>query len=300
MKYSLKQLAVFDAVASLGSVSLAADHLSLTQSATSMSLSQLEKLLGQPLFERNGNRLLLSHWGQWLRPKAKHLLSDAQEIERGFVGQQLISGDIDLGTSQTAAEHLVPKLISKIDRDFPEVRVNIKVQNSGCILQGVINHQYQLGIIEGRCDDSRLTQATWCYDHLVIVSSSHHPYASYEHISLAQLEQASWVLREHGAGTREIFDTAIHGLIDRLDVRHEYEQVSILQALVEDGPYISCLPYFDVASKVAEGRLTCLSVPELDMRRRLSFVWRSDSPDHPIRECLMLEAKRLQRQNKHQ
>ncbi|MCV5334570.1 LysR family transcriptional regulator, partial [Escherichia coli] len=41
MRYSLKQLAVFDAVADTGSVSQAADKLALTQSATSMSLAQL-------------------------------------------------------------------------------------------------------------------------------------------------------------------------------------------------------------------------------------------------------------------
>ncbi len=46
MRYSLKQLAVFDAVATTGSVSQAAELLSLTQSATSMSLSQLEKNVG--------------------------------------------------------------------------------------------------------------------------------------------------------------------------------------------------------------------------------------------------------------
>lgn len=63
MRYSLKQLAVFDAVATTGSVSQAAELLSLTQSATSMSLSQLEKMLGRSLFERNGKRMALTHWG---------------------------------------------------------------------------------------------------------------------------------------------------------------------------------------------------------------------------------------------
>lgn len=57
MRYSLKQLAVFDAVATTGSVSQAAELLSLTQSATSMSLSQLEKMLGRSLFERHGKRI---------------------------------------------------------------------------------------------------------------------------------------------------------------------------------------------------------------------------------------------------
>ncbi|GAL12292.1 transcriptional regulator LysR family [Vibrio astriarenae] len=69
MRYSLKQLAVFDAVAELGSVSQAAERLAVTQSAASMSLSQLEKLLGRDLFIRQGKDMRLSHWGNWLRPR---------------------------------------------------------------------------------------------------------------------------------------------------------------------------------------------------------------------------------------
>ncbi len=91
MKYSLKQLAVFDTVADTGSVSIAAEKLCLTQSAASMSLSQLEKLLGRQLFERNGKQMMLSHWGTWLRPRAKRLLQDAKQIEMGFLEQHLLS-----------------------------------------------------------------------------------------------------------------------------------------------------------------------------------------------------------------
>lgn len=56
MRYSLKQLAVFDAVADCGSVSQAADKLALTQSATSMSLAQLEKMLGRLCLKDKVNR----------------------------------------------------------------------------------------------------------------------------------------------------------------------------------------------------------------------------------------------------
>ncbi len=130
MRYSLKQLAVFEAIAATGSVSRAADQLALTQSATSMALSQLEKLLGRPLFERQGKQMQLTYWGAWLRPKARQLLFDAQQIEAGFDGQHIISGDIALIASQTAAEHLIPDLISIIDSDFPELRIDFTVKNT--------------------------------------------------------------------------------------------------------------------------------------------------------------------------
>ncbi|MCL1059870.1 LysR substrate-binding domain-containing protein [Shewanella gelidimarina] len=295
MKYSLKQIMVFDAVASLESVSAAARKLSMTQSAVSMSLGQLENLLGRPLFIRQGNRLTLSHWGNWLKPKAKRLLQDAQQIQLGLHEQHLISGRFRICSSQTAAEHLLPELISKIDTDFPELRIDLMVENTENVIEGLLNYEYDFGIIEGRNDDSRLHQEQWLDDHLVVVSSPHHPYAKSKSASLAQLEQAKWVLREQGAGTRRIFEGAIHGIIEKLHVWKEYEYVSVLKALVKNGTYLSSLPYLDVEKEIASGELVVLLTPELNMQRNLSFVWRNDSGANPLRDCVITEARRLGR-----
>jgi DNA-binding transcriptional LysR family regulator len=293
MHYSLKQMTVFDAVADLESVSAAAKRLSMSQSAVSMSLGQLEHLLDRPLFIRQGNRLILSHWGQWLRPKARRLLQDAQHIASGLHEQQLISGTLRLCASQTAAEHLLPGLISQIDSDFPELRIALNVENSDKVVQALLDYQCDLGIIEGRNDDSRLHHEHWIDDHLVVIASARHPFAQHKSNSLAQLEQATWVLREQGAGTRRIFDAAIHGLIDTLNVWKEYEQIPLLKALVKKGAYLSCLPYLDVEKDLACGELVILSTPELNLKRHLSFIWRHDSGDNPLRDCLITQAKRM-------
>jgi DNA-binding transcriptional LysR family regulator len=293
MRYSLKQLAVFEAVAHTGSVSLAADRLALTQSATSMSLAQLEKVLGRPLFERQGKRMALTHWGMWLRPKAKRLLQDAQQIELGFVEQHLISGEIRLCASQTPAEHLIPDLISIIDNDFPEIRIDLHVKSTASVISGLLDYKYDLGVIEGRCDDNRIHQETWCRDHLTVVVSAHHPFALKDSVSLAQLEQAKWVLREIGSGTRKIFDSSIHHLIEDLDVWREYEHVPVLRSMVANGPYVTCLPYLDVEKYIASGELVALNVPELKMERTLSFVWRADMADNPLVDCLKREGLRM-------
>ncbi|EPG0610698.1 LysR substrate-binding domain-containing protein [Vibrio fluvialis] len=293
MRYSLKQLAVFEAVADRGSVSAAADKLALTQSATSMSLAQLEKMLGRPLFERQGKQMALTHWGMWLRPKAKKLLQDAQQIEMGFYDQHLLSGEIRLGASQTPAEHLVPDLISIIDSDFPEIRIELGVKSTQGVIEGILDYKYDLGIIEGRCDDNRIHQEVWCRDHLTVVASAHHPFAKRDFVSLAQLEQAKWVLREHGSGTRKTFDSSIHKLIADLDVWREYEHVPVLRSLVANGSYLTCLPYLDVERYIQSGQLVALNVPELNMERTLSFVWRADMSENPLAECIKREGLRM-------
>ncbi|ABL99708.1 LysR substrate-binding domain-containing protein [Shewanella amazonensis] len=295
MKYTLKQMSVFDAVASLESVSGAARKLSMTQSAVSMSLQQLESLLGRPLFIRQGNRLMLSHWGHWLRPRARKLLADAQQIAMGLHDQHLLSGSLSMGASQTAAEHLLGDLISRLDSDFPQIHIELMVENTENVITAVQEYEVDFGIIEGRSDDAHLVLEPWLDDHLVVIAAPHHPYGKYGNVSLSQLEQAKWVLREQGAGTRRIFDAAIHGNLDRLNVWREYEQVPVLKALVKNGPYLSALPYLDVERDVAAGQLIILSTPKLNMKRQLSFVWRADATENPLRDCVISEAKRLAR-----
>lgn len=293
MRYSLKQLSVFDAVADLASVSAAADKLALTQSATSMSLAQLEKMLGQPLFERQGKSMTLTHWGRWLRPKAKQLLQDAKQIELGFSEQHILSGELRLGVSQTPAEHLVPELISIIDSDFPKVRIDLSVQSTAGIIDGILNYHYDLGIIEGRIDDGRIVSQEWWRDHLTIVAAKHHPYSSCSSVSLAQLEQAKWVLREVGSGTRHIFDSAIHPLVENIHVWREYEHVPVIRTLVANSNYLTCLPYLDVEKAIQNGQLVALNVPQVMMERPLSFIWRDDMGVNPLSQCIQREAQRM-------
>ncbi|QIZ78269.1 LysR substrate-binding domain-containing protein [Ferrimonas lipolytica] len=293
MRFSLKQLSIFEAVARTGSVSLAAEELAQSQSAASMALAQLERMLGHPLFERQNKRMALTAWGNWLRPKARKILLDIGQIESGFAQQEIISGEINVGVSQTAAEHLFPEVIRDLDRDFPALKINMGVQNTDQVIEGVRSFQYDFGIIEGRCDDNQIQQEIWCYDHLAIVASSNHPYARFKQVSYAQLERAQWVLRERGSGIRSSFESALHGHIEDLDVWREYEQVRVLKKLVAEGLYLSCLPYFDIRDCVKSGELIELNVPELNMKRPLTFIWRRDSQVNPLRECITLQARRL-------
>lgn len=293
MNFTLKQMSVFDAIAETGSVSHAAVQLAMTQSAASMALSQLEQQLGQPLFERVGRRLQLNSWGHWLRPRARRLLLDASQIEQGFRAQHLFSGELQLGISQTIAEILLPGLVCRLEREVPQLRLLPHVSNSEQVLHALISHDLGLGVIEGRCDDSRMELSHWCDDHLVIVAHANHPLALQSSVSLFELEQARWVLRETGSGTREIFMNAVYGKLPKLNIWREFSHVPTILALVSQSSYLSCLPERVVSPAVTRGELAILTVPDLNITRQFHFVWRKDSGADPLRDCLLEQAKLL-------
>ena len=293
MKFSLRQMQVFQSVAEYQSVSEAAKELNMSQSAASMALAQLETMLGKPLFNRQGRNMALTSWGLWLRPHVQQLLANCNTIELGMKDRDLVSGRISVGASQTPAAHIVPALVCQLDRDFPHLEVSVGVENTEHVISGLIDYRFDLGIIEGHCDDERVELQRLCADELVVVASSQHPYAQREQTSLTQLEMAHWVLRERGAGTREIFDISIHEHITQLKVHREYDHVGVIMALVSQGNYLTCLSRRSVAQLVERGELAILSVPELSMKRDFSFIWRKQDVTSPSRTVVMKTANSL-------
>ena len=100
MKFSLRQIEVLVAIGRESSVSRAAEALSMTQSATSMALAELEKQFGTRLFDRQGKRLQLNTEGRELLPRAMELLDRAQELESLLEGKTG-AGSLRIGATLT-------------------------------------------------------------------------------------------------------------------------------------------------------------------------------------------------------
>ena len=293
MKFSLRQMQIFHLVAEHQSVSEAARALHMSQSAASMALSQLESMLGKPLFTRQGRSMELTHWGQWMRPHVHDLLASCHTIEMGMKDLDLVSGKINVGATQTPAEHLVPALVCEMDLNFPRLNLTLEVENTERVIEGLLDYRYDLGIIEGYCDDERIERKFWCKDELVIVASAQHPFAQAEKTSLRQLELGQWVLREKGAGTREIFDSSIHKYLDQIKVHREYEQTNVILNMVAEGNYLTCLSSRSVASWVQRGQLKILNVEGLTISRDFSFAWRKQDGATASRDAIIRAAQGL-------
>ena len=103
MRFTLRHLEVFAAIATLENVSAAADTLGMSQSAASTALAELERRSGRPLFERAGKRLRLNETGRKLLPYALEMIDRAGEIERLLEGR---SGPGPLRLGATAGHRL--------------------------------------------------------------------------------------------------------------------------------------------------------------------------------------------------
>lgn len=155
----------------------------------------------------------------------------------------------------------------------PECRVRLQVQNTRHIVQSVAQHTLDLGLIEGDCQHPDIEVTPWLEDELVVFCSPQHPLAKQGCASLEALINEAWILREQGSGTRLTFDQGIRHHSQPLRVRLELEHTEAIKRAVESGLGIGCVSRLALRDAVERGSLVMLNTPELDLRRRFSFIW---------------------------
>lgn len=266
---TLKQLSVFRAVATLGKVQLAARQLHLSQPATSMSLAELEKHLGNPLFDRAGNRLVLNNEGRKLLPMACELLDRSLEINRLFTGDGLHTGNLVMGASTTIGNYLLPGILARFNKANPEVSLDLKIHNTSTIIERLASLELDLACVEGPCQHHEIESIPWLKDELVLFCAPEHPLAQLKTASLKQLEKAHWILRERGSGTRLLFERHIGQHLQQRNLRIELNQTEAIKNMVRSGAGISCLSELCLSNELAREELSRIHIPRHTMTRQL-------------------------------
>lgn len=270
---TLRQLALFVAVAHAGSTRAAAERVSRSQSAASAALTELESTLGVTLFDRVGRRLALNEQGRALLPRAVNLLEQAGEIRGMFATSD--AGTLRVAASFTVGEYLLPPRIARWKGKHPGVRLRLDIANTRSVLDAVAGLQVDVGFIEGARTHPDLDVAHWRDDELVVVAAADHPMAG-RRVDRAWLREAPWILREPGSGTREAADRWLVPGLGRFRIEMELGSNEAVKRAVASGLGVGLLSIHAVAEAIDAGLLVRLQTPLPAMRRALAIVTHRD------------------------
>jgi DNA-binding transcriptional LysR family regulator len=270
--FSPRQLEVFVDIATTGSVRAASERLHLSQPAASMALGELERQMGEPLFDRERGRLRLNDRGRNLLPLARELVERHAEFARRAMGDvTALSGELRIGASNTVGNYLVGDLVGPFVDTHAAVALRLTVANTDRIAQGVLDHDVDIGCVEGPVTHPALESRPWREDRLVVCARPGHPLAARKRLKPADFAGERWVLRERGSATRALSERALAALPEGRTVLELDQSEAIKQAVIA-GLGIACLPGVAVVDAVATGRMVVLPTPFLDLRRMLSLL----------------------------
>ena len=274
MALTLRQLEIFRAIARRGTTTAAAQSVPLSQSATSAALNELESTLAVKLFDRVGKRLLLNDNGRVLLPAALAILDGARTAAAAF-SRAGAAGDLHLFASTTVGNYFLPPLLASFYQLEPNTRMQLRIGNTLEVVEAVRQFETDLGLIEGPCHAAAIHVIPWLQDELVIVASPAHELsraAKRGRLTVAQLAQALWLMREPGSGTREAVEQAFLSHFLSLPTTMTLGSSEAIKNAVAGGLGIGYVSRSVVQDFVAAKRLKILDTQLPKLTRRLTII----------------------------
>ena len=167
---TLKQLRYFEALARHGHVGRAAEACAISQPALSMQIRTLEEGLGTALFERGGRRLRLTGFGAAFAARAREILravDDLGDLARTARGG--LSGRLRIGVIPTVAPYLLPALLPRLTRRFPEIEPHLRETVTPKLLRELSDGRLEAAIVALPVSEPELAEVALFSEEFVLV-----------------------------------------------------------------------------------------------------------------------------------
>ena len=276
---------IFLEVARQLSFTKASQTLFTSQSAVSKQVKALEEYYKIGLFERLGNSVVLTPAGQLLYDKLLLAKQLQHELHQEFASISTnFSPQIQMmiGASTTISLYVLPPVLSAYLQQHPNTQLTLRNRNSENILKALIEHEIDLGIIEGINKVSNVTYTPFLTDDVVAVRSARIPGLKTE-LEIKDLYEMPLALREHGSGTLAVLEDALaqrHVKLTDLPVKVRLGGTEALKNFVRVDTCLAFLPRQAVVKELQSGELLEVRVRNLKLTRQFNFIQRKGTENN--------------------
>jgi len=214
MSLDLRDLRLFLAVATTGSISRAAAMQHMTQPALSVRIKTMEAQLNTPVFERLPKGVALTDAGKLLLAHARDILRRTElAFEEISQRTSVPSGHVALGLPQSMARFLTVPLVAAVLSRWPQIRFQLIELSSGYIPEHLKKGDIDIGMTFGQDERQGLHYTHLIDEELVFISSAAQIRRT---LGATGLRRKTIRLSEMG-GFSMILPTPTHSLRVRLD-----------------------------------------------------------------------------------
>ncbi|WP_219465314.1 LysR family transcriptional regulator [Nonomuraea rhizosphaerae] len=287
----LRQLEYFVTVAEEAGFTRAAARLHVAQPGVSAQIRQLERELGQPLFDRSARQVRLTEVGKAVLPYARAALAavaGARLVVDEMAG--LLRGHVTMGAVTTPSVLDLPGMLAGFHRAHPAVEVTLHESDPGSLVDALRAGRLDLalagigdGVPQGLDAQIVVDQA------LAAAVAPSHELAGRRSLALAELAGRVLICQPRGTGGRSSLEAAcaVAGFAPR--VAFEASEPYVLAQLAAKGLGMAVLPE---SAAVGQDGVRVLEITEPRVRGRMALLWRASGESGPAARAFLRHARR--------
>lgn len=295
---NFKQLEAFLKVADLQSFTKAAKQLYMSQPAISFQIKALEDDLQVVLFQRGDKKISLTEAGRLLYPEASQMLRHYHKLKAGLEDlKELKTGHMVVGASTIPGEYILPLFIGGFHKEYPGIKINLRVAGSGDVARWVRDKEIDIGITGTPVVGDDIDCQPWVADRLVAIVSSNFgcfssngrnslqndcsPNETREviEIGIEDFLKLPLLLREPGSGTRKTFEFKLAEkgfVLEQCQVIMELGSTRAVITAVQAGLGVSVVSGYAAREALELGKVKEVVIKGLDPTRFLYVVRHND------------------------
>ncbi len=270
------RLQVFYSVALHGSFTKAARELHVTQPAITNNIKELESSLGVSLFDRNHGGISLTRAGRIVLEYTEHAIREYRNMEFEISSlKNSFSGTLRIGASTTIEQYVLPEMLSKFTKQYPEVEIFVFNNNTMNVEKDVLSRKIDVGIVEGTPGQVEFRYAPFMKDEIVAVAHVSQPASRNPQVSLRQLVETPLVLREIGSGTLDVIVGALHAhgiKLKDLNVKMHLGSTESIKSFLKNSNCVGLVSVHAISKEIARGEFQVIDIDGLDITRTFHFI----------------------------
>jgi len=261
-RVTLRQLSYFVATARYESIARAAEELHVSSPSISVALTELESIVGVPLFVRRHARgVVLTEAGSELIATARQMLLMAYEFrsrsdEKGYEYESII----DFGCLVSLAP-LVPAIVSEFYKDCPKVRVRWHEADHASLIAGLEAGTINCGLLYDFNIPASISSVVMREMPLQMVLPQNHPMAQEERVCLADMVTEPFILLDL-PNTQDYLLSTFSELGIEPNIAYRTQSFEMLRSLVANGFGYALLNYCPPYAGLNGGGLVCRPLVE--------------------------------------
>lgn len=275
-----KDLKCFLHVCREGSITKAAKLLFITPQGLSKIIINLEQELKIPLFYRTPTGLTLTEYGELLEEKAKHIISELEEIESFYDNLDNIGGQINLASAYGVIAALSPKFLFEFRKSFPNINLKWKEYSDLRAENAVWNGDADCGLIKGPISNEELESVKLAsYKPMVLIPKAH-KLATKKVININDLKNEPIILEGNEFKIYHNFIQSCKKAGFTPNIAFETTELSLAHKLCQQGVGLAITVDFAVEDMPLEG-FVALPFKECGPKWEIYFVTKKQTVKSP-------------------
>ncbi len=282
----LWRLKIFKHVVDQKSFTKASETVHISQPTISSHIKDLETHFNCKLLDRLDKHVLPTKAGELLYQYTSRLLALYDETEAAMAAfHGKIKGRLVIGGSTIPAGYILPQIIGKFIKKYPDVTISLVAGDTEAILEDILSGILEAGIVGAKSQDKMLSQKKVIDEEMRVIVPKGHKWFKNNNIDIKALLNEPFIIREKGSGTLKSIRQSLgrKGLKDKgLNVVAELGSTEAVIQGIKNRIGVSILSPIAVADEIRTNTLNSLKVKGLDLTRKFYLVRHKHRSMSPI------------------